>query len=135
MMFICSRGKDDYLTGAVPQPMKEDPKFKGWKVENNMVIFWLINLINNETRGNFILYEMTQEIQEVKYIYSDIEDTTEAFEIEGILHDLRQGDLFATQYFNLLARYWQQLDMFETIKWDCPMDAIKYKKIVEKKQT
>ncbi|RVW47647.1 hypothetical protein CK203_115958 [Vitis vinifera] len=103
MMFICSRGKDDYLTGAVPQPMKEDPKFKGWK--------------------------------EVKYIYSDIEDTTEAFEIEGILHDLRQGDLFATQYFNLLARYWQQLDMFETIKWDCPMDAIKYKKIVEKKQT
>ena len=23
--------------------------------------------------------------------------------------------------------------MFETTKWDCPMDAIKYKKIVEKK--
>ena len=25
--------------------------------------------------------------------------------------------------------------MFETTKWDCPMDAIKYKKIIEKKQT
>lgn len=25
--------------------------------------------------------------------------------------------------------------MFETTKWDCLMDAIKYKKIVKKKQT
>ena len=38
MMFICGRKKDDYLIGAVPQPTKEGSKFKGWKVENNMVM-------------------------------------------------------------------------------------------------
>ena len=38
--------------------MKEDPKFKGWKVENNMVMSWLINSVNNDIGENFILYEM-----------------------------------------------------------------------------
>ena len=37
-MFICGRGKDDYLTSAIPWPTKEDPKFKGWKAKNNMVM-------------------------------------------------------------------------------------------------
>ena len=56
MMFICGRGKDDYLTSAVPRPMKEDPKFKGWKVKNNIVKSWLINSMNsNDIRKNFIL--------------------------------------------------------------------------------
>lgn len=79
---------------------------------------------------------MVQEIWEVaRETYYDIEDTIETFEIKGILHGLCQGDSFATQYFSLLTCYWQQLDMFETTKWDCLMDAIKYKKIVKKKQT
>ena len=39
-----------------------------------------------------------------------------------------------TQYFSRLPRYWQQLNTFETTKWDCPTDAVKYKKIVEKKR-
>ena len=55
MMFICGRGKDEYLTGAVPRPMKEDPKFKRWKAKNNIVMSWLINSMNNDIRKNFIL--------------------------------------------------------------------------------
>lgn len=65
--------------------------------------------------------------------YSDAEDIVEAFDMEEIFHDLRQGDLSITQYFNLLTCYWQQLDIFETTKWNCPTDVIKYKKIIEKK--
>ena len=55
IMFICGRGKDDYLTGVVPRPMKEDPKFKRWKAKNNIVMSWLINSMNNDIRKNFIL--------------------------------------------------------------------------------
>ena len=57
MMFICGWGKDDYFIGAVPQPMKEDQKFKEWKVQNNMVMSLLINLMNNDIGENFVLYE------------------------------------------------------------------------------
>ena len=48
IMFICSKGKHDYLTGTVPCPMKEDPKFNIWKAENNMVMSWLIYSMNND---------------------------------------------------------------------------------------
>ena len=60
MMFICCREKDDYLIGAMPRPTKENRKFKAWKVENNMVMSWLINSMNNDIGENFILYETTQ---------------------------------------------------------------------------
>ena len=56
------------------------------------------------------IWEATRET------YSDTEDTTESFEIERILHYLRQGELSVIEYFSLLTRYWQQLDMFETTK-------------------
>ena len=106
-MFICGKGKHDYLTGTVPCPTKEDPKFNVWKAENNMVMSWLINSMNNDIGENFILYEMTQEIWEVtKETYFNTKDTTETFEIKGILNDLRQGELFVTQYFSFLTRYW-----------------------------
>lgn len=82
--------------------------------------------MNNDVWGNFILYKTMKIIKKVTTeTYSDAEDIVEAFDMEKIFHDLRQGDLFITQYFNLL--------IFETTKWDCPKDVIKYKKIVEKK--
>ncbi|KAG8374687.1 hypothetical protein BUALT_Bualt10G0021800 [Buddleja alternifolia] len=136
MMFICGRGKDDYLTGAASQPASGDPKFKGWKAENNMAMPWLINSMTNEVGDNFILYETVKEIWDAaRETYSDTKDTAEAFEIEGILHDFHQGKLFVTQYYSRLTRYWQQLDMYETTKWECPTDATKYEKIVEKKHS
>ena len=60
MMFICCREKDDYLIGVMPRLTKENRKFKAWKVENNMVMSWLINSMNNDIGENFILYETTQ---------------------------------------------------------------------------
>ena len=68
--------------------MKEDSKFKEWKTENNMVMSWLINSMNNDV-GEILYTETTQEIQEAaRETYSDTEDTTNTFEREGILHDL-----------------------------------------------
>ena len=90
--------------------------------------------MNNDIGENFIFYETTQEIWEVvRETYFDTKDTTKAFEIEGIIRDLCQVELSITQYFSLLNHSWQRMDMFETTKWDHPMDEIKYK-IVEKKQ-
>ncbi|KAL5566605.1 hypothetical protein UlMin_029769 [Ulmus minor] len=107
-MFICGKGKDDYLTGVAVPLAKEDPKFKRWKAENNM--------------------------DAARETYSDNENTTELFKIEGTLHDLRQGDLPVTVYFNILTHHWRQLDMFEIHDWNCPTDGAKYREIVEKKQ-
>lgn len=115
MMFICGKGKDDYLTSVASPPAKGDLKFKEWKTENNMVISWLINSMNNDIGENFLLYETAKEIWDAAIgMYLDNENTAELFEIEGILHDLCQGDLPVTQYFKLPTHYWLQSDMSET---------------------
>ncbi|KAK3022402.1 hypothetical protein RJ639_047376 [Escallonia herrerae] len=96
---------------------------------------WLINMMNLEIGQNFIFYGTAKEVWEnVEETYSDNENTPELFEIKGILHNLQQGDASVTQYYNLLTRYWQQLDMFEKITWDCQLDKKKYDKIVEKER-
>ena len=60
----------------------------------------------NEIGEKFLLYETAAEIWEAtKEAYSHVENTSELFEIEYILHDQRQGDLTVTQYFNILNRY------------------------------
>ena len=106
MMFKCSRGKDDYITGAATKPKTNDPLYKTGKTENNLVMSWFINSMTNDVGENFILYETTQEIWDAeREMFSDKEDTTEAFEIEGILHDLRQKDLSVTQYLTRLSKY------------------------------
>ncbi|KAL5540397.1 hypothetical protein UlMin_042420 [Ulmus minor] len=118
IMFICEKGKDDYLTGVAVPHAKEDPKFKRWKAENNMVMSWLINSMNNDIGENFLLYETANEIWDAaRETYSDNENTSELFEIEGTLHNLRQGDLLVTIH-----------------DWNCPTDGAKYREIAEKKR-
>ena len=38
MMYVCGRGKDEYLTGEIVPPKANDPRFRNWKVENNVVM-------------------------------------------------------------------------------------------------
>ena len=135
MMFICGKGKDDYLTGEVTIPEREDPKFKVWKSENNMIMSWLINSMINEIGENFLLYGTAKEIWDAaKETYSSSENTSELFSVESALHELCQGDSSITQYFNSLKRHWQQLDLYEGYDWQCSGDEALYKKIVEKKR-
>lgn len=62
MMFICGKEKDEYLTSIAKSPAINDPKFRSWKAENNMVMSWLINSMNNDVGENFLLYETATEI-------------------------------------------------------------------------
>ena len=54
-------------------------------------------------------------------------------EVETRLHDLRQGNLSDTRYYNILSRYWQHLDMYQIYPCKCSNDTTLYKKIVEKR--
>ena len=104
MMFICGKGRDDYLTGVAVPPSKEDPKYKTWKSENNMVMSWLINSMTNEIGENFLLYVTVKDIRDAtKETYSSFDNSSKLFTVESIVHNLRPGDLTVTQCFNTLT--------------------------------
>lgn len=69
----------------------------------------------------------------VQETYSNNENTTALFEIKVALHDLRQGGLSVTKYFNCLTPYWQQLDMFDNPDWECLGDATS-RKLLRKRE-
>ena len=93
--------------GAVNKPKEEEAQHWIWKAENNMLMSCLINSMNNEIGDNFLLYDITQEIWEAaREAYSHIENTSELFEIECILDDLRQDESQVAQYFNSLNKFW-----------------------------
>ncbi|RVW84320.1 Copia protein [Vitis vinifera] len=116
LLFVCGKGKDEYLTGEVAMPKTTEPGFRKWKIENSMIM-------------------TAKDIWDAaKETYSSSENTSELFQVESALHDFHQGEQSVTQYYNTLTRYWQQLDLFETHSWKCSDDAATYRKIVEQKR-
>ncbi|RVX22922.1 DNA-directed RNA polymerase III subunit 1 [Vitis vinifera] len=135
LLFICGKGKDEYLTGEAVMPETTEPGFRKWKIENSMIMSWLINSMNNDIGENFLLFGTAKDIWDAaKETYSSSENTSELFQVESALHDFRQGEQSVTQYHNTLTRYWQQLDLFETHSWKCSDDAATYRQIVEQKR-
>ncbi|RVW21347.1 Retrovirus-related Pol polyprotein from transposon TNT 1-94 [Vitis vinifera] len=135
LMFIRGKEKDDYITGASAAPETTASTYKKWIAENNMVMSWLVNSMTADIGENFLSFDTAKEIWDIaKETFSDKENTSEIIQIEGILHDLRQGNLTVTEYFNTLTRLWRQLDTFEVHNWNCVTDGFLYKKIVEGKR-
>ena len=97
-----------------------------------MVMSWLLNSMTNEMGENFMYYKTTKEIWDAALVtYSNKDNTSAIFELTGILHDLRQGEMSTTDYCNILTRYWQQLDMLEDIKWNSSNESKQYRQIQE----
>ena len=55
MIFVCGKGKEEYLTGTTMQPEESSPQCRTWKVENNMVMSWLLNSMTNEIGELYLL--------------------------------------------------------------------------------
>ncbi|RVW34501.1 Retrovirus-related Pol polyprotein from transposon RE1 [Vitis vinifera] len=135
LLFICGKGNDEYLTGEAAMPETTEPGFRKWKIENSMIMSWLINSMNNDIGEIFLLFKTAKDIWDAaKETYSSSENTSELFQVESTLHDFHQGEQSVTQYYNTLTRYWQQLDLFETHSWKCSDDAATYRKIMEQKR-
>ena len=105
-MFITGRGKDEYLFSITKPPKNDDKRFKVWNTENNLVMSWLINAMDIEIGQNFLFYDTAHEIwMAAKETYSDSDNIADLFDIKGALHDLKQGEMTVTHYYNTLSRF------------------------------
>ena len=80
LLFICGKGKDEYLTGEAAMPETTEPGFRKWKIENSMIMSWLINSMNNDIGENFLLFGTAKDIWDAaKETYSSSENISELF--------------------------------------------------------
>ncbi|KAF7801875.1 Retrovirus-related Pol polyprotein from transposon TNT 1-94 [Senna tora] len=84
-MFICGKGKDDYLTGAAKAPDQNTSAHKKWKAEDHMVMSWLVNSMTTEVVETYA-WSCTadalnfKKITEQKRLYKFLMGLTESFE-------------------------------------------------------
>ncbi|CAN1145715.1 hypothetical protein LINPERHAP2_LOCUS14840 [Linum perenne] len=85
---------------------------------------------------NYLLHQSAKDVwDDAKDTYSTTDNSSALFEVEARLHNLKQGEMDATEFFNHLNRSWLHLDMYEVQPWETPKDAALFKKFIEKKRT
>lgn len=72
----------------------------------------------------YLFYQTAAELWEaVKETYSDLENSSQLFELRNMARNLKQGDMDVTHYFNSLKNLWQELDLFNECEWRCIDDG------------
>ena len=62
MMTIQGRGKQGYLDGMISEPTKTDPLYTTWFANNNIVMSWLVNSMNDDIQNNYLCYPTAKKI-------------------------------------------------------------------------
>ena len=110
---IDGRGKLGYLTGETKQPSEKDPGFRTWRSENSLVMAWLLNSMELSIAKPHMFMKTTKEVWDsVRETYSDLENSSQIFELKIKLWQLKQGDREVTAYYNEMVALWQELDQY-----------------------
>ena len=103
MFHVRNKEKKDYLTRNIIKLDKKCVDYQIWKRDNNHVMSLLVNSMEPCIGENFLKYETATEVWEAtKDTYSHKDNTPKLVAIEGVLHNLWQGDLSVTKYYNKL---------------------------------
>lgn len=126
---IDGRGKLGYLTGERERPATGDPGLATWKSENSLVIAWLMNSMEPSIAKPHMFLPTAKDVWEaVREMYSDIENSSQIFELKTRLWSSKQGSRDVTNYYNDIVSLWQELDLCYDDDWECSADSVKHKK-------
>jgi hypothetical protein len=135
LSFIQVRGLQGYITGDRIRPEALDPTYNQWESENCLVMSWLINSVQPHIARGYLLLNTAAKIwSAASQTYSQMGNDTQIYDLRNKVHGMKQGELTIAQYFAELCGLWQELDYYQDFQADCPGDAIKFQKLVEKQR-
>ncbi|XP_073109385.1 uncharacterized protein [Elaeis guineensis] len=98
-LLVQERGLEGYLTGTKKKPTNNEQDMAQWRMENSIVLAFLLNTMTPNVARSVQLLETAQEVWEtVAQMFSQKQNSAQAFEIRSQLCQLRQGDLSITEY-------------------------------------
>ena len=126
---IDGRGKLGHLTGEVTAPDPTDSQFRTWRSENSLVMAWLLNSMEPTIAKPHMFLATAKEVWDaVRETYSDLENSSQIFEIKSKLWQARQGYRSVTEYYNEMVTWWQELDLCYDDHWENKKDCAQFKK-------
>ncbi|XP_073226873.1 uncharacterized protein [Cicer arietinum] len=128
-LILNGKGIYGFLTGEVQMPATTDPKYRFWKSENSVIIAWLLSNMESTIKKPFMFLPTAKEVWEaVKETYSDIQNSSQIFDLKSRLWHTKQGDRDVTTYYNELMTLWQELDLCYDDHWKCCEDSVLFLK-------
>ncbi|CAI9105937.1 OLC1v1004974C1 [Oldenlandia corymbosa var. corymbosa] len=107
--------KDGFVTGNLPKPPLNSPRFAGWKQANSLVCSWIKSSMSPDIANTFAF------INDERTLWSDIAEqygTTnlpQLFEIKREIALVRQGDSSVAAYYGCLKQLWDQYTQLRPI--------------------
>lgn len=96
---------------------------------------WLINSMDDRISESFMCYSTAKQMWEAaKRQYSDLDNSSQLFELRNKARNLTQGEKNVTTYFNALTKLCQEVDLFHNGHWFCAGCVENYQKMVNKER-
>ncbi|XP_024021542.1 uncharacterized protein LOC112091636 [Morus notabilis] len=128
-LVLDGREKLIYITGEEKQPGEKDSGFKNWRSENSLVTAWLLNSMEAAiVKPNMFLPTAKVVWDSVRQTYSDLENSSQIFELKSKLWQSKQGDHEIIVYYNEMVTHELELDQCYDDEWENPNDCARYMK-------
>ncbi|KAI9177766.1 hypothetical protein LWI28_019012 [Acer negundo] len=99
-MYVCGRGKINYLIGVKKEPKSTNAQHATWDVENLMAMAWLVNSMDEDISSYYLGYLTAKEMWDsLTEMYSDLGNQSQIYELQLKLGESKQGSDTVTKYF------------------------------------
>ncbi|CAH9107930.1 unnamed protein product [Cuscuta europaea] len=127
---IDGRGKLGYITGEIQPKLPAEEGYRTWRSENSLITAWLLNSMEPLIAKPHMFMKTAKEVWDsIKETYSDLENSSQIFELKTKLWQSKQGNRDIISYYNEMVSLWQELDQcYDDEEWESAKDLARHKK-------
>ncbi|XP_057448159.1 uncharacterized protein LOC130739774 [Lotus japonicus] len=109
------KNKIGFVDGTIVQPPPDDPQFRAWTRNNNIVASWLINTINKGIFASVIYSTTAAEIWNDLQTRFEQQSGPRVFQLRKDLMHCMQGPLSVSQYYTRIKTLWEELGEYRPV--------------------
>lgn len=108
-----AKNKIRFIDGTPTRPKESHFSFRIWSRCNSMVKSWLLNSVSNQ------IYRSILRLNDAPNICCDLQglfhmiNLPRTFNLTQQVHDLHQGSMYLSEYFNTLQTLWDNLESYD----------------------
>lgn len=103
----------DFVDGSIPPPPENDPLYRTWLHNNNIVASWLLNSITQEISASVIQSSTATALWQDLVVLFRQENGPRLLQLKRNLASCVQGSLSVTKYFTKVKTLWEDLGEYK----------------------
>lgn len=112
----------------VKKPAADDLTFLTWRSRNSLGTAWLPNSMEVSISKPNMFSPTTKDVGDSRETYSNLENSSQIFELKSKPYQSKQADKEITIYYNEMVTLWQEFDQCYEDIWENPNDCARFMK-------